>query len=252
MSVYHNRITDFHSCLIYDGNLSRVPSAWEAASWRSRSKRRKTTPCSRRQLYSSQRTGTSESEREYKRIAQVLFLYLTTQKHQTDWHSGDAPYSYSGDAWFESQLAQKKKVKKGRTIPFQALRVPGDWGSRISRKSVHDGGKVVSPTNRPPLPQEIFLVLISVRGWVNPKAIVRPEVLYQWKIPITKSGIEPATLRLVANCATAYPLSWHRQSKIRFFPESTWSISRRYSVQPFVQHSAHHSTLRSLRCWSRC
>jgi hypothetical protein len=45
-----------------------------------------------------------------------------------------------------------------------------------------------------------FLLFISIRGWVEPRAIVRLEGLGQLKNPMTSSEIEPATFRLVAYC----------------------------------------------------
>jgi hypothetical protein len=49
-----------------------------------------------------------------------------------------------------------------------------------------------------PLPPGRFLILISVRGCVDPKVIVRLEESGQLKNPMTSSEIELTTFRLVA------------------------------------------------------
>ena len=69
----------------------------------------------------------------------------------------------------ESEKGNKVTISrsKGKAVPLQAW--SGPESSRKLRfpnfmRTAQDGGKVLSLTHRPPLPQEIFLVLISVRG----------------------------------------------------------------------------------------
>ena len=70
---------------------------------------------------------------------------------------------------------------KGKAVPLQAW--SGPEGSRKLRfpnfmTATQDDGKVVSLTNRPPLPQEMVLELVSVWGCVDPRALVRSEGFY--------------------------------------------------------------------------
>jgi hypothetical protein len=119
-------------------------------------------------------------------------------------------------------------------LGLQEVEIPG-----IYRQPAQECGKFVSPRPRPPLspsPQEIFLVLISVRGWVDTRATVRPEGLCQWKIPMTPSGMEPATCRFVVplyipvHCIkwifTTDSLCYQGRSWIRAWTRSHWALTK--------------------------
>jgi hypothetical protein len=100
-----------------------------------------------------------------------------------------------------SSVIVKVEVKQSLYRAGQAVRVPGGWGSQISRQLAYEGAKVVSPMDRPPLtPRKYSWYSFLLRGWADPRAIVRPEGLCQWKIPLTPLGIEPPTFQLVAQC----------------------------------------------------
>jgi hypothetical protein len=87
--------------------------------------------------------------------------------------------------------------KQSHYRPGQALRFPAGWSSKISRQSAHEGGKVVSPTHRPPLPRRKHSRYSFL---LQSEPTPGPERLCQWKIPMTPMGKEPAIFRLVAHC----------------------------------------------------
>jgi hypothetical protein len=96
---------------------------------------------------------------------------------------------------------RKSPFTSAKATPLQVWSGPYEFqefeDSRISRQSAHEGDKVAGPTHLPPLPQGMSLVLISLRGGVDPRAIVRPGLIILMKNssnPIGESNPRPSIL----------------------------------------------------------
>jgi hypothetical protein len=68
------------------------------------------------------------------------------------WHTLVSLYKITRSHIPRDVSVEGERLKRSHYRPRKALRVPGVWGSQISRQSTHEGGKIVSLTHRPPLP----------------------------------------------------------------------------------------------------
>ena len=141
---------------------------------------------------------------------------------------------------------RKENVKQSRNRPGVTQRVPGGLGSKIIMTFgtwMWWGCQPHAPVAF--TPRKMFLVLIFTRGWVDTRAMVQSEGNMSPKDSVTAPGIDPGTVRLVAQRLKHYatPGPKYKKEHYAIYKKNTLSTLRNFVLVSYTCELWHRKKL---------